>query len=152
MTAPGSSAAHTALINDILRAYSDGVHGKHGLVLWRQVTGTFLSLDGKRHVPTGIDGGTDLIGVRRSDGRFIAIECKTGKATLKDNQKCFRAMVLAMGGVYVEARCVEDVGRGLAILPAPAPPRASAAPVAPPPRPASHRPSAPRATPASRRG
>lgn len=113
MTDKGSSAAHTALINDILREYSDGVHGAHGLVLWRQVTGTFLSLDGKRHVPTGIDGGTDIIGVQRGTGLFIAIECKTGKATLKDNQKRFRAMVLAMGGIYVEARCVEDVATAL---------------------------------------
>ena len=112
MTAPG--AAHTKLINDILKAYSDGIHGAHGLVLWRAATGKLLSPDGQRYLYVGMKGCSDLIGLQRGIGRFVAIECKTGKSRLSDDQKRFRVMVLAMGGIYVEARVVEDVGRELA--------------------------------------
>lgn len=101
---PGSSAAHTQLVNAILK--------RHGLrddvLLYKQVTGTFISLDGQRFADVGLPGITDIGGILGPGGRAVAIECKTGNAQLSAKQKRFRAKCEGLGVLYCVARRPED--------------------------------------------
>lgn len=51
-------------------------------------------------------GGADLIGL--VDGRFIALEVKTGNAKATKEQKMFLDLIRANGGYAVVVRSVED--------------------------------------------
>lgn len=53
-------------------------------------------------------GSSDLIGLTR-DGRFLAIEVKTERGKLSQEQKAFLAMVNRMGGCGIVARSVQDL-------------------------------------------
>jgi hypothetical protein len=126
--------AHTKLVNEILLAFG----ARPGVLLWSNRTGvgiapaTLAAFDKQgrtlRQVITsaprivyGLVGSADILGVRMLPvrevgndaripvGQFIAIECKTGKAKLTDEQKAFRRTVMSLGGVYIEARSVDDV-------------------------------------------
>jgi hypothetical protein len=48
-----------------------------GIVIWQQVTGHGKTESGSQLSFGLCRGSSDLIGVRRSDGKFVAIECKT---------------------------------------------------------------------------
>ncbi len=52
-------------------------------------------------------GGSDLIGYSR-DGRFLAIETKSKRGRLSDEQKNFIQQVSAAGGIAFMSRSVED--------------------------------------------
>lgn len=56
-------------------------------------------------------GGLDLIGIRRSDGRFVAIDAKVGRDKLSASQLKFCRWVRMAGGIAGEARSVEDAIR-----------------------------------------
>ncbi len=47
----------------------------------------------------GLVGSADLLGIT-SDGRFLAIEVKTGRAKQTPAQKAFQAMISRFGGRY----------------------------------------------------
>lgn len=83
--------------------------------MWKNHTG-FAERDGRK-IKFGLPGSSDIIGIHH-DGRFIAIEVKTGTGRLSEQQKNFRNMICRFHGVYVEARCVEDVQKALAVAPA----------------------------------
>ena len=53
-------------------------------------------------------GGLDLIGIRRSDGRFVAIDAKIGRDRLSEAQLKFCRWVRMAGGIAGEARSVEE--------------------------------------------
>lgn len=65
-------------------------------------------------VQYGLIGQADISGIRLPNGQRIEIECKRPKGGRQsDEQKAFEAMVTRFGGIYVLARCVEDVRRAL---------------------------------------
>jgi len=48
-----------------------------GIVIWQQATGHGMTETGSQ-ISFGLcRGSSDLIGIRKSDGKFVAIECKT---------------------------------------------------------------------------
>lgn len=55
----------------------------------------------------GLTGSADIIGIL-NDGRFLAIEIKSGNATQSKEQKNFEAMIKKFGGVYFVVRSAED--------------------------------------------
>lgn len=76
----------------------------------------YLDLKGIFHFPIlqglgAAKGIPDRIAIR--DGKFIAIEVKTPKGRLSDHQRQFRDQVWAAGGIYIEARSIEDVMKHL---------------------------------------
>jgi hypothetical protein len=117
VTAQGSSAAHTKLVDDCI-VY---LNGRTDVRAWRQTCGTFRALDGERIVSVGMTGIADIGGILGGTwkGRALAVECKTGRAKLSKNQEWFRQMFQRLGGLYVEARSVEDITAALATAPRP---------------------------------
>ena len=55
----------------------------------------------------GLKGSSDIIGIL-NNGKFLAIEIKTGQAVQSKQQKFFAAMIQNMGGHYFVCRSVED--------------------------------------------
>ena len=108
----------TNIANKILDAVSP-----HGARLFKNVRGTFLTLDGTRKVAAGLraDGASDLIGMIRvkvtpemvgtTIAVFAAIECKTATGQVKPHQEKFVNFVRKMGGFAGIARNVEDAKR-----------------------------------------
>ena len=56
-------------------------------------------------------GVSDIIGIHK--GKFLAIEVKTEKGILTENQLNFLANVKFNGGIALVARCLEDVIKNL---------------------------------------
>lgn len=79
---------------------------------WRQVTGTYLTPDGRHVVRAGLIGSADISGILH-DGRRLEVEVKSARGTQSKQQKAFEAMVKRMGGVYVVARSVDEVRAAL---------------------------------------
>lgn len=77
---------------------------------WRNNTGAYKK--GRAFIRYGYPGSPDIIGVWR--GRFLGIEMKSDKGQLSPDQIAFKADIEAAGGLYIEARSVEDVERVLA--------------------------------------
>jgi len=69
-----------------------------------------------RRMPFGcIYGVPDIIGLMY--GRMVGIECKSEKGTMSKAQKEFMKRMIEAGGVYILARSVKDVEKGLDIQP-----------------------------------
>lgn len=62
--------------------------------------------DPKRILTYGLVGSSDILGVH--NGRFLSIECKVGRDKLRPAQIHWRDAVLKRGGLWVEARSVDD--------------------------------------------
>ena len=91
------TAAHTALCQAI-RQYLDGVGAWHN-----KNAGSMYQRDGLPDFSCHIwEPGT-----RRPVSFYI--EAKTGKGVLRQSQKDVRAEILQTGGIYIEARSVDDV-------------------------------------------
>ena len=101
------STSHSALVNQILLYFG----GMPAFRLWKNHVGV-AAIKG-RVIRYGLPGSSDIMGITAPGGRFIAIEVKTGTRRLSPQQKKFRDMVSSFGGIYVEARCLEDVKRVL---------------------------------------
>lgn len=84
-----------------------------GAYAWRNNRGMFMSIDGKRRYRAGLEckGASDIIGLYK--GRFLAIECKTEKGRLSQDQKKFLDLVRSIGGIAFTAKCADDVKKGL---------------------------------------
>jgi hypothetical protein len=100
-TPPGSTEAHTKLVNECRLWLSD-----HGGLAIQNNTGQLFTGRGTM-VAFGLKGSSDIIACWR--GRFLAVECKTGGAVLSDQQKLFKAAVLRAGGLHVTARSTKDL-------------------------------------------
>lgn len=90
---------------------------KHWLRLWRQNTGAAVPVwaVGKPNpqiIKFGIPGCADLTGIL-ADGRRLEIEVKSATGQQSQQQRNFEAMITKLGGVYILARSVDDVSRGL---------------------------------------
>ena len=102
-------SAHSALVNRILMRYSV----LPDLSLFKMNNGVARALHSKEVIRYGINGCTDIIGILKPYGRWVAIEAKTGSGRLEDDQPTFRNMILSHGGIYILARDEEDVAEGL---------------------------------------
>lgn len=69
---------------------------------------TILYLQRQRPVTFGIPGQADTSGILAPSGHRLEIEIKAGSDRLRPEQVTFREMVTRTGGIYVEARSVED--------------------------------------------
>lgn len=105
---------------DLMRAIMIAVSAE-GCTVWRNNTGQAyqgriihkaakqLTLDDARPVNFGLCvGSADIIGIRHSDGRFIAIEVKTGKGRATPEQQRFIEHVRQAGGLVGIARNTDD--------------------------------------------
>ena len=86
------------------------------IFLFRINVGVFRPLHGdqKRAIRSAPDGTPDLLGVMHP-GRACAIEVKTAKGQQREAQKNWQKAWEKRGGIYVLARSVEDVYKGLDI-------------------------------------
>lgn len=77
-------------------------------ILWRNNTGSLQDKKG-RWVQFGLCvGSSDLIGIRKLDGRFIAIECKVPGKNPTTEQIKFIEAILKNGGCAGVATCSAD--------------------------------------------
>jgi hypothetical protein len=65
-----------------------------------------------RWIRFGKVGWADYIGCM-PDGRFLAIETKSTRGRLSNNQKAFRESVILRNGVYILARTLDDILQGI---------------------------------------
>lgn len=55
-------------------------------------------------------GCADILGILPAQGgRFLAVECKTGSGVLSDDQVAFKELVEGAGGLFIEARSIDDL-------------------------------------------
>jgi hypothetical protein len=84
----------------------------HAGVAWAQRMNVVSQRIDQRYVRAGFVGLSDIIG-QMTDGRFLAIECKSSTGRLTDNQAAFLDTVRRHGGVAFMARAVDDVWHAL---------------------------------------
>jgi hypothetical protein len=77
------------------------------VVLWRNNTGT-AERDGARIRYGLCVGSSDLIGILRTTGRFIALEVKTNKGRVSEEQTQFLDLVRSCGGFACIVRSVDE--------------------------------------------
>lgn len=105
---------------DLMRAIMVAM-SENGCTAWRNNVGTAhqgrtihkagaqVTLADSRMIAFGLCvGSADIIGIRHSDGRFIAIEVKTGKGKTTTEQDRFIFHVQHCGGIAGVARSVDD--------------------------------------------
>ena len=98
--------AHRNLKNEVRLALGR----REDVVMWNNESG--VARYGAQTVRYGVGkGGSDLIGVIKPSGRFIALEVKTGKARLTKEQKLFLALVRKFGGHAAVVGNVDDANR-----------------------------------------
>jgi hypothetical protein len=112
-TPPGSTEAHTRLVNECRLWISD----HKGLPIQNN-TGALFTGHGTM-LSYGLRGSSDIIACWRT--RFLAVECKTGNAKLGEQQEKFRKAVLRAGGLHILARSTRDLERLLDENPPPTP-------------------------------
>lgn len=88
------------------------------IMMFRINVGKFRPLDGPsgRVIQSAPEGTPDLLGVM-SPGRAFAIEVKAPRGKQRDAQKKWQAAWERRGGIYVLAKSLDDVYRGLDITP-----------------------------------
>lgn len=110
MSAP-QNRLETPIMQDVLVA----ITALPGAMFYRQNSGLFLTLDGRRPVRASVKGASDIIGAYR--GRAVAIETKRAKGgTLRKSQEDFQAAWERAGGVYLVVRSVDETLAGLAAI------------------------------------
>jgi len=77
---------------------------------WRNNTGTLWT--NGQPVSFGFPGSPDIVGIL-PDGRFLGVECKSAYGKQSAKQKKFEQRVHSSKGVYILARCTEDLEGGL---------------------------------------
>jgi len=81
-----------------------------GVRIWRnnRIDAMALGAGGRlRRVKAGVDGQADLSGIGPGGVR-IEIEVKAGRDKMSKSQIAFQAMILNHGGIYIEARDVDE--------------------------------------------
>lgn len=81
-----------------------------GFKVWRQNNGGVY--DPTKRVfrkNSSTPGISDVIGFRKKDALFVALEIKTGKDKLSDEQIQFLKDVNDAGGIGIEVRCIDDI-------------------------------------------
>ena len=82
-----------------------------GHAAWPNNTGAFTGeYKGKtRFVRFSVKGASDVFGVLKPMGRFIAAECKVGRDKLRPEQVEFMEAIRSVGGIVVEVRKLDDL-------------------------------------------
>ena len=93
--------------HEIMQRILISIGSRPDVRVWRNNTGSVKTQDG-RFVTFGLNGSADIIGLLRG-GRFLAIEVKSEIGRQSEQQKNFQKMIESFGGLYILARCVEDV-------------------------------------------
>lgn len=97
----GSQKEHDQLVANILLALGSSNMCR----VWENKTGAAFR-DGVM-IRYGLVGSADILGLMRN-GRFLAIEVKSGAAQQGSQQVKFMEMVQRFNGVYLLCRSVED--------------------------------------------
>ena len=86
---------HNELVNQVLLH----LHKHYHVRLWVNNTGALKTATGhfQRY---GLKGSADILGVS-GDGKFVAIEVKTGTGRLNPSQVSFRDMLTKFNGIYI---------------------------------------------------
>lgn len=101
------AAPEREIQNAILRAFAT----RPDLRLWRANVG--VARAGRRLVRFGVPGQADLTGILPG-GLRLEIEVKSAGGRQSPEQRDYQRLIERFGGVYVLARCVDDVARALA--------------------------------------
>jgi predicted porin len=81
----------------------------HRAVAWAQRMNTgAVSMGDSRYMRFGFKGCSDIIG-QLYDGRFLAIECKSDKGRLTEEQRNFIERVNRHGGLAGMVRSIDEV-------------------------------------------
>lgn len=80
-----------------------------GCIVWRNNIGSYTTAEGYfiRYGVGGV-GGSDLVGIHKPTGKFIAVEVKTSKGKPSAAQLNFIEQVRAAGGIAGLARSVQE--------------------------------------------
>ena len=78
------------------------------VVLWRLNQGSFRGADGATRFYGLVPGASDLLGMCRETGRFVAMEVKTKTGRLSDDQRAFLRLVNILGGYACVVRTIDD--------------------------------------------
>jgi len=90
---------------------------RQDIMMFRINVGKFRPLDGgPRVIQSAPEGTPDLLGVI-SPGRAFAIEVKAPRGKQRDVQIAWQTAWEKRGGIYILARSLDDVYRGLDINP-----------------------------------
>jgi hypothetical protein len=112
----GSSADHTALVRAVLL----DLGSLPGVIIGANASGRARYMSertGKSHVvPYGwlAPGSPDILAAIAPLGRLLALECKTGSATLSKDQHAVHAALRAVGVVVEVVRSVQDARAAIA--------------------------------------
>ena len=79
---------------------------KKGIYAWRNSVGAFSS--GGKHYQMGKVGSSDILAVLPPNGRFMGIEIKTGKDSLRPEQIGFAKNLATMGAVSIVVKDFSD--------------------------------------------
>lgn len=93
--------------NELTSAVQQLLH-LYNFEVWRQNN---LAVKGRRFV--GRKGVPDVIGFHRSSAMFVGVEVKVGRDKMSEDQEKFRDTLLAAGGLFIEARSIEQVHKEL---------------------------------------
>jgi hypothetical protein len=86
------------------------------IFMFRINVGKFRPLEGgARVIQSAPEGTPDLMGVLGPNGKAFGIEVKTAKGRQREAQKRWQDAWEKRGGIYILARSLEDVYRGLDI-------------------------------------
>lgn len=111
-----NGAAHAALKRDIMLEIGADPRCR----IFSNSVGLAVDPKSGAHVAFGlVEGASDILGIVKPHGRWLALEVKTGKARPTKAQKRFLEMIVAFGGVGEVVRSKEDAERALqmAVLP-----------------------------------
>lgn len=80
-----------------------------GCTVWRNNIGSYTTADGA-FIKYGVGGvgGSDLIGIYKPTGQFLAVEVKSAKGKSSAEQLNFIEQVKASGGIAGIARSVQE--------------------------------------------
>jgi hypothetical protein len=109
----GPSKTESQILSEIRKAAND----VPGLILWRLSQGGAVSRNGQTYrAGLSVNGASDLIGILsfRDTGRFVAIEVKTARGTLRPEQKLFLELVRKHDGFACVCRSVDDFHAAMA--------------------------------------
>ena len=102
--------AHSILLKNEIIELS---HYPDKFWVWRNETGTGLSMDGKRVIRYGAKGTPDIIGFT-SSGKFLGIEIKTGGGVQSQIQKNFERISKEFNCYYFVIRDLEEIKKAIA--------------------------------------
>lgn len=82
----------------------------NGFFCWRNnTTGIYDPTKQSFRKNAGLNGVSDILGIEKKTGRFLAIEVKHGKDELRYEQVAFLSEIERAGGIAIVACSIDDV-------------------------------------------